>query len=382
MGYEEEKKDIEKIYQKFKSFMDINQDDDKFYKYIYNLLETGNNFCTFTSESLIKTIDEEWIENIENAINALHHVVQNPTKFIEEDRQIVNIALARNILSESVQHLLQHSNMIDKVNKDGTVIPNRILNVYKEESYNTYENRFIYTLVLELQRFVNKRFDVIFSYSEDEIGTNFEVESTIENYTEIIDYKLNIHIKERQSAIMNDDENADVFARIAKIHKQVNDLSKLEFMKTMREFPLVRHPIVKTNVIKKNVYYKECHKLWNFIHGYERVGYCVDAIKQEPIISREFEKDIYNTIIMNYVLIQNYLEATHEFIHKTEPIKKEISVKEVRQSLSELVNNSDMPDSQLRKIVLSELNDLQIRKRSDLVKRERVFHKKKGKKKG
>jgi len=382
MGYEEEKKDIEKIYHKFKNFMDINQDDDKFYKYIYNLLETGNNFCTFTSESLLKTIDEEWIENIENAMNSLHHVVQNPNKFIEEDRQVVNIALARNILSESVQHLLQHSNLIDKVNKDGTVVPNRILNIYKEESYNTYENRFINTLILELQRFVNKRFDVIFSNSEDEIGTNFEVESTIENYTEIIDYKLHIHIRERQSAIMNDDENANAFARIAKIHRQVNDLSKSDFMKTMHEFPLVRHPIVKTNVIKKNVYYKECHKLWNFIHGYERVGYCVDAIKQEPIISKEFEKDIYNTIIMNYVLIQNYLEATHEFIHKKEPVKKEISVREVRQSLSELVNSSDMPDNQLRKIILNELNDLQIRKRNDLVKIERVIHKKKGKKKG
>ena len=54
----------------------------------------------------------------------------------------------------------------------------------------------------------------------------------------------------------------------------------------------------------------------------------------------------------------------------------------MRQSLSDLVNDSDMPDSQLRKIVLNELNDLQNRKRNDSVKIERVLHKKKGKKRG
>lgn len=58
--------------------------------------------------------------------------------------------------------------MIDKVNEDGTVIPNHLLNVYKEESLNTYENRFICTLITELQRFINKRFEVIFDTSQDE----------------------------------------------------------------------------------------------------------------------------------------------------------------------------------------------------------------------
>ena len=101
--------------------------------------------------------------------------------FLDFYRQIV--AMARNITTESIRHLLQHSDLIDEYKEDGTVIPSRILNVYKEESVNIYENRFICTLMAELQYFVNKRFNVIFDASKDEIGTFFEVESRVDNYT-------------------------------------------------------------------------------------------------------------------------------------------------------------------------------------------------------
>ena len=376
---EKDEEDIKDLYRRIKDSIKINQDSNEFYDYFYRLLDNSNNFCTFSSENLLKTIDEEWVSTIEEAVPAIQAVVQNPRKFIEEDRQVVNIAMARNILSESVQHLLQHSNLIDKVNEDGTVIPNRILNVYKEESFNTYENRFISTLILELQRFVNKRFDVIFDHSKDEVGTHFEVESNIDNYTERIDYKLSIHIKEKQSDISNDDENKNIFNRIAKIHRQVNDLAMSGFMATMRQYPLVRHPIVKTNAIGKNRYYKICHNLWNYIHSYDRVGYCVNVLKQEPVISKSFEKDIYHSIIMNYALLQSNMEYTKEIVFQKEEGKKELSLKEVRQLLSEIVNGMHMPENQVRKIIMTELTNLQSKKRADISNREKAFQKKKGK---
>lgn len=76
-------------------------------------------------------------------------------------------------------------------------------------------------------------------------------------------------------------------------------------MTQMRAYPLVRHPIVKTNAIGKNQYYKACHKLWNYIHAYERVGYKIDMVKQEPMITRELEQDIYNSFIWDYVMMKH-----------------------------------------------------------------------------
>ena len=84
--------------------------EDKFYQYFYNLLETSNNYFDFSYVRLVKTVDEKWVEEIEKALSSLQYVILNPRKFIEEEREVVNIAIARNISTESVRHLLQHSN--------------------------------------------------------------------------------------------------------------------------------------------------------------------------------------------------------------------------------------------------------------------------------
>ena len=96
MVYDEYSDEIKNAYSK----MTENRDrvgDDKFYKYFYNLLETGTNYCDFSFARLVKKVDEEWVEEIEKALPSLQYVILNPRKFIEEEREIVNIAIARNI---------------------------------------------------------------------------------------------------------------------------------------------------------------------------------------------------------------------------------------------------------------------------------------------
>lgn len=376
MSFGNDKDNIESVYEKMIGNVPEELTEDKYYQYFYNLLETGNNYCSFFNTKLVKDIDEEWVKAIEEALPSLQRVVMNPRKFIEEEREVVNIAMARNISPESIQHLLQHSNMIDKINDDGTVIPNRILNVFKEESYNTYENRFVCTLILELQRFINKRFNVIFDSSKDERGTFFEMESLLDNYTETISYKLEIKIREKQTDVDNEEENMGIFNRISKIHRQINDLASGGFMTTMRQYPLVRHPIVKTNAIGKNQHYKACHKLWNYIHAYDRVGYRVDMVRQEPVVSRELERDIYNSFLWDYFMIRNYVEQTDYLNVDREKRKKEITVKYIRQVLDEIIRGLDMSDANVRKLIMNELSDLQLRRKTELASAKAVEQRK------
>lgn len=366
MAFEDNRDNIESVYEKMVGAPPKELLEDPYYQYFYNLLETGNNYCSFFNTRLMKSVDEEWVKAIEEAMPALQKVVMNPRKFIEEEREVVNIAMARNIAPESIQHLLQHSNMIDQLNEDGTVIPNRILNVYKEESYNTYENRFISTLIWELQRFINKRFNVIFENSKDERGTFFEMESLIDNYTETISYKLEIKIREKQTDIDNEEENMGIFTRISQIHRQINDLAVSGFMTEMRKYPLVRHPIVKTNAIGKNMNYRACHKLWNYIHDYDRVGYKVELVKQEPVLSGELERDIYNSFLWDYFMVRNYVEQT-DYLNPNRPKrKKEITTKYIRQVLNEIIHGLDMPDANVRKLIMNELSDLQLQRKTEV----------------
>ena len=383
MASEENKDNIESVYDKLVGNLSGELPADRFYQYFYNLLETATSYCSYYSSRLVKNVDEEWVSAIEEALPDLQYVTLNPRKFIEEDRQIVNVAMARNITPESIQHLLSHSNMIDKVNEDGTVVPNRILNVYKEESFNTYENRFIATLILELQTFINKRFNVIFDSSRDELGTFFEMESHIDNYTETIDYKLEIKLREKQTDMSNEEENIGIFTRISKIHRQINDLASGPFMTQMRQHPLVRHPIVKTNAIGKNLHYKACHKLWNYIHAYERVGYKVDMVKQEPMMTKELERDIYHSFMWDYVMIKHYMDQNDALNVDRPKRQKEITVKYIRQALDEIIRGLDMPDASVRKLIMNELSDLQLKRKMERMNAETAEKKQRpAKKKG
>lgn len=378
MVYDEYSDDVLNAYAKMTERLEGKLTDDPYYKYFYNLLETGRNYVKYSYVRLVKEVDEKWVAAIEAALPSIQYVVFHPRKFIEEEREVVNIAMARNITAESVRHLLAHSNYIDKYKEDGTVIPNKILNIYKEESLNTYENRFICTLIGELQFFVNKRFDAIFEASKDELGVNFEVDSVIDNYTEAIDYKLQIKIRDKQTDVENETDNNDIFSRIIEIHRNVNMLVTTEFVNTMRRFPTVKHPIVKTNAIAKNKDYKACHKLWNFLHSYNQVGYKVDLVKQDPNITRAFEQDIYNSFMWNYAMLHKYMEDVDALNINRKSRKKQLDLPGIRMLLEEIVAGTDIPDENLRKIVENELKSIQNRRKQERAAAEKVIkrHKK------
>ena len=357
---------VNNLYDKYTTKISDELEQDDFYQYFYNLLETGTTLCSFYNRKLIKDVDEEWVDQIEKAIPHLVTVVDFPRRFIEEDRQIVNVALARKFTPESVKHLAQHTHMVNKVNEDGSVEPNKVLNVFKEESLNTYENRFVYTLLMELANFVNKRFEALFEGAKDEDGIKLNLESLIDNYSEVVSYKMEVKIREKQADTANDDNNLNVFTRISKIHKAVLELTSSGFMLEMKKFSMVRHPIVKTNAISKNPDYKACYALWNFLHSYDRVGYKVQILEQDPSISRSFEEDLYNSILMNYVVVRRYMENRDLLSINKERRTREIGLKDIKQFIREVVNEYNIAPEELKKLMMDELNTA-IKNKEDLL---------------
>ncbi len=128
-------------------FLDLISEEDE-YKGFTKLLSHGQTEIDNYNKKLEKIIDKDWVEFFEDCVIPLDNIVRNPRKFIENNEDIVPISLSRSITTESIKHLAQHTNLISEV-KDDTVTPNKILNVSKEESFMTYENRFIYTLLVK-----------------------------------------------------------------------------------------------------------------------------------------------------------------------------------------------------------------------------------------
>ena len=102
--------------------------------------------------------DIEWIEKMEETIPYIDNILRAPNRFIVNEEEIVKIELARKITVDSIKHLSKNTNLIQSVDKKtGDVRPSKILNINKEESYDTYENKLIYTLIQNMKLFITRR---------------------------------------------------------------------------------------------------------------------------------------------------------------------------------------------------------------------------------
>ena len=123
------------------------------------------------------------------------------------------------------------------------------------------------------------------------------------------------------------------------------------------------------------MYYKACYKLWNFIYSYNKVGYTVDLVKREPIISKAFEKDIYDSFIFNYAMLHNQVEDPYKLDINKKKKEKNIDVKYIRQSLEEIVDNSGMSIDNLKRLINNELTAIDERKKREANEVEKLRRK-------
>ena len=260
-----------------------------------------------------KTFDMEWVEMIEDSIVSLDNIVRNPRKFIVQEEDIVDISLARAISTESVKHLAQHTNFISSVDEDGMVTPNKILNVTKEESFEVYENRFIYTLLRNLNNFITRRLDSIkAAYINDNV-LELDVDTSIFTGKTRVFYKLELIGAlpiDEVKALDNDD--LMVVERIAKAQRIVMDFLSSAFAKQMVNSAPVRPPITRTNVILKNPDFKKALVLWQFIESYTKMGFSVENdIKQIPM-DEELNTGVQDMICLGTMLMQGLIEGKTE----------------------------------------------------------------------
>ncbi len=277
-------------------------------------INKGNNKYELTQRFQKKKFDLDWIETIEECIVPLDTIVRNPRKFIVVEEDIVDISLARSISTESVKHLAQHTNLISSVDKNGMVLPNKILNTSKEESYEIYENRFIYTLLLKLHQFITRRTDMIKAagVTSDTFQININSEYSVgkSNIKCKLETRLNMPLDEM---LKTDDEQLTDVERIAKITMIVNSWMGSPFAKQMVSCALVRPPIVRTNVILKDPNFKKALVLWQFLDSYGQLGYEVKSINETADLPPANQDKFNNVLYINNLLIESIVrERTSE----------------------------------------------------------------------
>ena len=244
--------------------------------------------------------DYEWLLIIEDALPYLDNIVRNPKRFIINEEEIVKVELAKRITVDSVIHLTQHTNLIQDVDKNGEVKPSKILNINKDDSLDTYENRFAYTLIKNLDIFFNERVEACGEHS------SYEDKKTIvyEGITKVGNEDVTIHLDINSlDACINDEKSvSNLPERIKKIRMQLDGFHASELMKTLGKLhvPPVRSPIRKTNVILKNPNFQKAEALWNYIQTFVSKDQCV-VDKKDYFDNSSLKEQYDQSFLLEYI---------------------------------------------------------------------------------
>ena len=286
---------------------------DEFFNQYKNRVESVFSEFKLVKKRLIQDISIDWISTIEDVLPNLDTIVRNPRKFIVQEEDIVDISLCKAISTESVKHLAQHTNMISKVDKDGTVTPSRILNITKEESFEIYENRFIYTLLLKLKDFVQIRYDKIKKASATQDVLQLNVDSKFNLPSKKVTYRTEYMAQLSFDEVLRmDPETLEKIERIARIDKIITDFLASSFAKALRNSAPVRPPITRTNVILKEPNFKKALTLWQFIETYQATaGFSATDDIEDIKVETPQQTQLRQMVTLNTMLFESLYDQ-HE----------------------------------------------------------------------
>ncbi len=358
--YSEDDLTITNLYEKYTGSVEEALGDDRYFQYMFEMIQAGDNKLHQVNRVLHKVVDETWLTVVEEGIESIFKIVDKPRRFIATKEEVVPVALAKKISADSVRHLSQNTQFI-ATNAAGEMQPTKILNVTTEESYDLYENRFVYHLIQRLFAFVDKRTDVIFWATGDETCNVMSMESKVDDAYEQISYKVEMTVKNKQSLVENDTDNMSVFKRIDRVRRMSRVLRQSSFCEIMNGCAKVHSPIQRTNLMMKDPDYRACYKLWQFIESYDEVGFSIEEQDSAMEFDEEYLLQMYINMITNYTVFKSLLESDPRkmneiAVEKKEPVKPKF-IKEIKE---EIVDDPNIPDVEIRKVFVEEVTQAQL----------------------
>ena len=354
---------IDPVYQKFTKSVIRALGTTEFYDFFMDSISRAENEFQFSNRKLEKTVDLDWVDAVEDTLEAFQKIIANPRNIIREDELIVNVANAKKAGADVVRHLSQHAALVEKFDETtGDVRPSKLMQKYREDSIGIYENRLVFTTLEHAFQFVKIRHDALFSAMSDEFGAKLKVNSVMQTSTEMVQMDMFLHIKETDSALETDDKNRETFERISREYRVLAVLMNSQFAQQMAKLPRVKGSITKTNVLKKNPNYRKVLQLFDYLKEYTDIGYTIRVVEQNPQVNETLERDIYHNILFNYLILKGYLEDEKDR-RTPAPSKtrqRALKPKFIKEIIEELTEDYDLPDVEIRKVLIEELTKEQL----------------------
>ena len=280
------------------------------YKEAQMLVGSAETEASLRRKTVRRSIDTEWVERIEAALPSLDIIVRRPTVAIEDVEEVLPIELTRRVSEKSIKHLARHTNMIREVNGD-EVTPSHLLNVFREETLLTYENRFINTLLHRLSAFITLRYRALAGGSGVEQCYQFEYKTEFEHPNEDeginrarVGLSIELTTPPPEGTVSEAElelcaRYRETFARIEKMHLAILAFMSSPFAQALgRSF--VRPPVIRTNAILKNQHFRNCLLLWEYIESCDKAGYSMSSDAYAEMPSNDYVSDLYSAVALEY----------------------------------------------------------------------------------
>ena len=354
---------------------DSNKENDK------KFIESSESSLKVQTEKKYITRDVEWINLMEEVIPHLDHVFRMPNRFIQNEEEIVKIEQTRKVSVETIKHLSKNTNFIQTVEeKTGNVIPSKLLNVRKEETYNTYENRLAYTLIQNVKFFVNKRkqslVESLGMEKNDENKDNKQLEynakSKLKN--EAIDINVSISSKLDSQGKDSQEENKKMLERIEAIERKITDVESNDVYKILDKLhvTLVKDPIRKTNMILKNVHFQYIMRLWEFIKDNFDENTNSSEENKDYMDDGQLKKMMDEAFLLQYLVMKTLDEDEIE----KQDTKKEVKAIILEQMLDKMIDlDEDITEEQLHQLVAEKYEVIRYKKMAVLQDIQKIFKK-------
>ncbi len=309
------------------------------------------------------TENNEWIDMVEFTMPYLEKALTKQIKNIVTEEEIIKIELIKKVTVESVKHLAKNVNLVDRYNQQsGEVVPKKILNAYKEETFLTYENRFLYTLIKLIEDFIYLRE----KQSPNEYkGKNYQ-KANYEASIKLKKEKVNVNVEYNSEVLTGIRKKDGSAERIADIKKKLKVLKQTDVYVTLvsKKATYVKAPLKMTNVLLKNVNFQYAVKLWNYLSEQielnDKITNESSEFEEKGMVKKLLDEDIF---LMHSIFKSTDLENQFKGKAKSAIEDKKVT-KELTDALIEKIIelNPDMSEKDINKLITDKLLVMKTRK--------------------
>ena len=272
----------------------------------------------YTSKLSSDVLDFEWLTRLEEACPYIDNIIRNPKLTLIREEEVIKIEKVRKVNVDTVKDLAKHSFYIEKLDENNDVQPSKILEIRNEETYNIYENRFIYTLLDKINRFIREKEKLLDNFNADDYKLLSYEGSTYASKEKI---KIEVNISSMVDLKESNDEKFnnkidEVRKRLSKVKKYTSNWDKSEMIKALKKAHVhfIIPPIKKTNIILKNPNFKVATNLWEYLLKYEE-----DEDNQIKGLNTKGNDMLIG--ILNHSFMNNYIVL--DSVRKTKKEQKE-----------------------------------------------------------